>query len=174
MKKLIVIDFQNDFISGSLGTKEAQAIIPLVVEKVKKSLENNIFIYFTLDTHKDDYLQTLEGKNLPVLHCIKNTHGHELCDELKNLLSSYTENEHYAIIEKEYFSSIDLLTKIDTDHIELIGICTDICVVSNALLLKAHFPNILIEVDSKCCAGVTVEKHEAALEILKSCQITVL
>ncbi len=173
-KSLIVIDFQNDFVDGSLGTKEAQKIIPLVAKKVKNALENNVFVYFTLDTHKEGYLDTLEGKNLPVVHCMKGTHGHELNTEISSLLENYVENKDYKILEKEYFSSTALLENIKDEEVEMIGICTDICVVSNALLLKAHFPNMSITVDSSCCAGVTPQKHEAALEVLKSCQLSVV
>ncbi len=173
-KTLILIDFQNDFIDGSLGTKEAQEIIPLVAQKVKQSLEDNIFIYFTLDSHNNNYLETLEGKNLPIEHCLRNTQGHKLHKDISSLLEGYTENKDYAFIEKDYFSCIELVSKIKSEEVEIIGICTDICVVSNALLLKAHFPEMKIVVDSSCCAGVTVEMHLAALRVLKSCQITVI
>ncbi len=172
-KALMLIDFQNDFVDGSLGTKEAQNIIPLVAQKVKSYLDKGVFIYFTFDTHYDDYLSTLEGKKLPIPHCIKNTHGHKLHNDIATLLTDYEENKDYAFIEKNHFSCLALIEKVNLDELEIIGICTDICVVSNALLLKAHFPEMSISVDSACCAGVTVEKHLAALEVLKSCHITV-
>ena len=173
---LIVIDMQNDFIDGSLGTNEAEAIVPAVVEKMKGYEKEDIIA--TMDTHFDDYMDTQEGKNLPVIHCIKGTIGWELREEIRHLV------DEKNIYEKPTFGSTVLADKIkyiyDNElakgselEIELVGLCTDICVVSNALLLKASMPEVKISVDSDCCAGVTPGKHEAALETMRSCQIEV-
>lgn len=171
-KILIIVDMQKDFVDGSLGTKEAQAIVPAVKNKIE-SFDGEII--FTKDTHTEDYLQTQEGKKLPVPHCIKGTSGHEIIEELQ----PYTKKA-LAIFEKETFGSRKLVRFLKELHkekeiesIELIGLCTDICVVSNALLIKAFLPEVPIAVDSSCCAGVTPEKHESALETMKSCQIEV-
>ncbi|MQW23226.1 MULTISPECIES: cysteine hydrolase family protein [unclassified Lactococcus] len=168
MKKiLLVIDFQNDFIDGSLGTKEAQAIIGNVVKKIESYEEKNRFA--TQDTHFEDYLSTQEGKNLPVLHCQKGTFGWEIRKEAQLGFAK--------IFEKNSFGSIELAQFVkaqDVDEVELIGICTDICVVSNALLIKAFAPEVKIKVDVSCCAGVTPESHLAAIETMKSCQIEMI
>ena len=172
MKKvLIVVDMQNDFVSGSLGTGEAQAILGAVREKLA-SHEGPVI--FTQDTHTPEYLTTQEGRRLPVEHCIRGTWGWALVDELK----PFAEAPNARVIEKPTFGSVklaELLTKEagDIEQIELIGLCTDICVVSNALLIKAALPEMPIAVDSACCAGVTPEKHAAALETMRSCQIDV-
>ena len=170
MKKiLIVVDMQNDFIDGALGTKEAAAIVPAVIEKIKSYPKENVFA--TRDTHPADYLATQEGRYLPVPHCIKGTDGWEIRKEISELLLPG------HIIDKPTFGSVKLaeemrlLAENGPIEIELIGLCTDICVVSNALLLKAYLPEVKISVDPKCCAGVTPEKHEAALETMRSCQI---
>lgn len=172
-KILIVVDMQNDFVTGSLGTKEAQDIIPAVVKKVK---EFDGKIIFTKDTHKKNYLETQEGKNLPVEHCIKGTPGHDIIEELK-----LSKEKAYAIFEKETFGSRKLAKflrslnkKKPIDSIELIGLCTDICVVSNAMMIKGFLPEVPIIVDSSCCAGVTPESHGHALKVMKSCQIQVV
>ncbi len=174
MKKLlIVVDMQKDFVDGALGTKEAVAILPRVAERIK-AFDGDIIV--TYDTHYENYLSTNEGKNLPVEHCIKNTDGHKLDKTVKAAL----EGKKYTEIEKITFGSVRLpeivAEKYGDDKLEitLIGLCTDICVVSNALLLKAHFPEADIFVDGSCCAGVTVEKHLAALETMRSCQINVV
>ena len=172
-KILIVVDMQNDFIDGALGTKEAVAIVDNVVKKIN-DFEGEIFV--TLDTHFDNYMETSEGKNLPVPHCIKGTNGWQLNSKVNEAL----EKKSYTIVEKLTFGSVDLPSLIankfglDDLDIELIGLCTDICVVSNALLLKANFTEANMTVDASCCAGVTVEKHQAALETMKSCQIKVI
>ena len=174
MKKvLVVVDIQNDFVDGSLGSEQAADIILAAVKKIK---EFNGDVFVTLDTHFDDYLETAEGKKLPVKHCIKNTHGWKLNTQIESVLSERL----CTYIEKHTFGSVDLPKLIassageDKLSIELIGLCTDICVVSNALLLKANFPEAAISVDSRCCAGVTNEKHEAALETMRSCQIDII
>ncbi len=168
MKFLIVVDMQNDFISGSLGSKLAEAIVPNVVEKVKTY---NGTVIFTRDTHFADYLSTQEGSKLPVKHCIKDTVGWEICDELKPYINK--------VVDKITFGSIDLPDVIkeygeEIEEIELCGLCTDICVISNAMILKAALPETKIVIDSKCCAGVTTESHNTALEAMKAVQIDVL
>lgn len=171
-KILIVVDMQKDFVDGSLGTPEAQAIIPNAVEKIRNF---NGTIYVTYDTHGEDYMETAEGKQLPVPHCTEGTDGWELNCEIAKAL----ECKEYITIKKPTFGSVDLPEIIADNHnienmeIELIGLCTDICVISNALLLKANFPEITISVDKNCCAGVTPEKHNAALDVLESCQVLV-
>ena len=170
-KLLIVIDMQNDFIDGSLGTKEAEAIVPSVVQKITSYDPADVF--FTRDTHQVNYLQTQEGKNLPVEHCIEGTKGWELNDEIEAV------RRGSVIINKPTFGStvlVDTIREIASKEeieIEMVGLCTDICVVSNALLLKAAMPEISITVDPSCCAGVTPEKHDAALVTMGSCQIYV-
>ena len=167
-KVLIVVDMQNDFVTGSLGTKEAEAIVEKVVEKVKKCREDGVEILFTKDTHTEQYLETQEGKNLPVVHCVKGTEGWEIIDGLKPCVEKVYDNPT--------FGSVQLAHEIAAggyEEIELVGLCTDICVVSNALLLKAALPEAKIMVDGACCAGVTPESHEAALMTMKMCQIEV-
>ncbi len=169
MKVLVVVDMQKDFIDGSLGTQEALNIVPLVINKIKEYEKNNDLIIYTKDTHDEDYLKTLEGKKLPVVHCLKGTSGHEIPTEILR--------NNKVIIEKPTFGSIDLieyLKGLDFESIELIGLCTDICVVSNALMIKAHFYEKEVIVDSTCCAGVTVKTHEDALNTMRMCQIKVL
>lgn len=179
MKKiLVVVDMQNDFIDGSLGTKEAVAIIPAVMEKIK-SYEPDC-IYATRDTHENNYLETQEGRNLPVVHCVKGTEGWEIRDEIAAAMP------RAVCVDKPSFGSpalAHMLTNVfrkecESDpeklEIELVGLCTDICVVSNALLLKAALPEVKISVDASCCAGVTPESHAAALVTMQMCQIQVL
>ena len=167
MKYLIVVDMQNDFISGSLGSDMAKAIVENVVDKVK-SFDGEII--FTRDTHADCYLDTMEGKNLPVVHCVKDTDGWQICPELL----PYAEN----VIDKVTFGSVDLPHIIaksgDVESIELCGLCTDICVISNAMILKASFPEVKISVDSSCCAGVTQESHNNAVLAMKMTQIEII
>ena len=175
MKKLlVVVDMQNDFVTGSLGTKEAVAIVPAVVEKVKGYMadnENDCTVIFTKDTHGEDYMSTQEGKNLPVMHCIKGTEGFEIVPELKEYAANST------IIEKPTFGSMQLagiIAKNTYDEIEFVGLCTDICVISNVMLAKAADINARVYVDSAACAGVTPQSHNNALEAMKMCQVTVL
>ena len=167
MKYLIVVDMQNDFTTGSLGSAHAAAIIPNVIEKVKAFPGN---VIFTRDTHGDDYLQTQEGKKLPVVHCIKGSAGWQICDELMPFVEQ--------VVDKVTFGSVTLphiLSKQGEpiEEIELCGLCTDICVISNAMILKAAFPEVKITVDASCCAGVTTESHNTALNAMKSVQIEV-
>ena len=167
-KILIVVDMQNDFVTGSLGTPESQAIVPRVAEKVKKCRDDGYNIFFTQDTHFDYYLDTLEGKYLPIKHCIAGTSGWDIIPEI----AEFTDGTR--IVEKETFGFDDWDVYFNYDHqFELIGLCTDICVVSNALILRAQFPNSEIIIHADCCAGTTPEKHAAALEVMKSCQIQV-
>lgn len=170
---LVVVDIQNDFVNGALGTKEAEGIIAPACEKIK-SFDGEIFV--TYDTHFADYLTTAEGKKLPVEHCIKGTDGWRLNPEIEKAL----EGKSYTEIEKLTFGSTKLPELIkeaageEDFDITLIGLCTDICVVSNALILKANFYDKKIIVDSTCCAGVTVDSHNAALTTMQMCQIEVV
>ena len=168
MKYLIVVDMQVDFITGSLGSDLATAIVPNVVEKVK-NFDGKVI--FTRDTHFEDYMNTQEGKNLPVPHCIKDSDGWQICDELK----PYAE----TVVDKLTFGSIELPKLLESfgepiERIELCGLCTDICVISNAMVLKAAFPEVPITVDSFCSAGVTVESHNTALNVMKAVQIEII
>jgi len=171
---LIVVDMQNDFVDGSLGSDEAVSILNNAVEKIA-NFDGKIFA--TLDTHDENYLNTLEGQNLPVEHCIKGTYGWKLNKQIFNALS----NKDYILVEKPTFGSMDLINHIsnildiETDiSIELIGLCTDICVISNALLLKANFYETPIYVDASACAGTTHKSHQDALNSMKSCQINII
>ena len=189
---LVVVDMQNDFITGSLGTAEAVAIVPKVAEKVKGFKGT---VIFTRDTHGENYMQTQEGRHLPVPHCIIGTPGWDIAPELGQLIFSYTKRHpedraDAMVVEKPTFGSVDLpeiligkgaalYTGADSRLdgagvvIHLMGLCTDICVISNALLLKAHFPEASIILHKSCCAGVTRETHEAALAAMKMCQIEI-
>lgn len=161
---------QVDFVTGALGTPEARAIVPKVVEKVRAALDEGTDVVFTQDTHGADYLSTQEGRNLPVPHCIKGTEGWAVIPELQG----YTKGR--MVVEKPTFGSVALshaAAAVEYDQVELIGLCTDICVISNAMLLKASLPEALISVDSACCAGVTPASHLNALEAMKMCQIAV-
>lgn len=176
MKILVVIDMQNDFIDGALGTKEAQAIVPKVAEKIK-NFDGKVF--YTRDTHDEKYLETQEGKNLLVKHCIRGTDGWKLTPEIDVLCEG-------DILNKSSFESIELGFKLNdyrsnlrviknerVESITLIGVCTDICVISNAMILKAFFPDKPIIVDAACCAGSTPEGHKNALAVMKTCQIQI-
>ena len=164
-KTLIVVDMQNDFIDLALGTKEAVAIVPAVKKKIEEYKNAGNEIIFTRDTHRENYLETPEGKKLPVPHCIKGTKGWEIADGL------YVEGS--KIIDKPNFGWPHWKEE-NLEAVELIGLCTDICVVSNALIIKASFPDAAVSVDSSCCAGVTPESHEAALKTMAMCQIDIL
>ena len=171
MKYLIVVDMQNDFVDGALGTKEAVAIVPHVVEKIK-SFDGKVL--YTRDTHFENYLETQEGKKLPVKHCIKGTEGFELVPSIRELCDSEP-------IDKPVFGSVQLGVLLQQeqekeviDSITLVGLCTDICVISNAFVIKSFLPEVPIIVDASCCAGVSVESHLRALESMKTCQIQVV
>jgi nicotinamidase-related amidase len=170
MKKLlVVVDMQNDFISGSLGTKEAEAIVSNVKRKIEEYEAAGDEIVFTLDTHEDNYLETQEGKNLPVKHCIRGTDGWEIDDRLKEFQGKR--------FEKVTFGSMTLgeyAAEKEFESIELAGLCTDICVISNAMIIKAAVPETPVIVDASCCAGVSPESHENALNAMKVCQIKVI
>lgn len=171
MKLLVVIDMQNDFVTGSLKNDEAVKIIPAIINKLNSVDENETVVVFTKDTHTSNYLNTQEGRNLPFVHCVKDTTGWDIIPELK----AYEENKR--IFEKPGFGSeelADYAKDAQFSEIELIGVCTDICVISNAMLLKAALPEAEITVDSACCAGVTVESHNNALSAMKMCQIKII
>lgn len=180
-KALVIVDMQVDFVTGSLASKESQAIVPAVTAHIKKFKEKNPngMLLFTLDTHDENYLMTQEGKNLPVKHCIKGTEGWKLIPELNKYSltgNTSTESVDGYLYEKPAFGSIELTGDIASmqNHllsVELIGVCTDICVISNALLIKANCPELPISINADCCAGTTPERHRAAIEAMKSCQI---
>ncbi|HBR05411.1 MAG TPA: amidase [Lachnospiraceae bacterium] len=171
MKVLLVIDMQNDFIDGALGTKEAVAIVPNVIKKIK---EFDGVVYATRDTHEENYLDTQEGKNLPVKHCVRGSEGWQIQKDIQALLKTEP-------IDKPTFGSTklgELLVKENEkekiESITLVGLCTDICVISNAMIAKANLPEVPIYVDAACCAGVTPESHKRALAAMGPCQIHVL
>lgn len=172
MKVLVVVDMQKDFIDGALGTPEAVEIVPRVIQKIR---EFDGLVIATRDTHEEDYLDTQEGKKLPVRHCIRGTDGWEIHPEIQKLLPEDP-------IDKPTFGSVELgqMLKARQDSgetvesITLVGLCTDICVISNALLLKAYLPETRVFVDASCCAGVTKESHEQALNAMKMCQVEIV
>lgn len=175
MKKvLIVVDMQKDFVKGSLGTAEAQSIVPGVISKIRN---HEGILLFTRDTHQEDYLSTQEGQNLPVEHCIKDSEGWEIIDEIKEI----SPEGETLVFDKDTFGSSDLIRylvelnqKEGIEQIELIGLCTDICVISNSLSIKTYLPEVPIIVDAACCAGVTEESHENALKAMEICQVKVV
>ncbi len=171
---LLVIDMQKDFINGSLGSREAQAIIPQVVHRIRASLAEGRQLLFTQDTHYEDYLTTSEGRHLPVPHCQENTEGWRLHEAI----APYAEDT----LKKPGFGSTELVTILGKNaenkganlDISMVGLCTDICVVCNALLLRCHFPEAVLRVYADCCAGITPDSHDAALKVLKACQIEII
>lgn len=170
MKVLVVVDMQNDFIDGALRTSEAVGIVDKVKAKIKRHLEEGGKVYYTQDTHSPNYLQTAEGQHLPVKHCVEGTEGWEIAPGIYH--------EPCQVIRKGTFGSLELTEEIahlpqPLESIELVGLCTDICVISNALILKASLPEIPIIVDAACCAGVTPESHRNALDAMKMCQVEV-
>ena len=178
MKVLVVIDMQHDFVDGILGTAEARAIVPAVARKVAKytTMEEGVILY-TRDTHFDNYMETMEGKFLPVPHCIVNTEGWQIVPEVRaadsEVIDKYTFG-CYNLGERVWEACGRKYNKFDIESIELCGVCTSICVISNALILKSVFTDIPLIVDSKCCACVSKESHEAALTAMKMCQIEVM
>lgn len=191
MKVLIVVDMQKDFVDGSLGTPEAQAIVPLVAETIKQMADPNTVCIFTKDTHEHFYLNTLEGKNLPVEHCIAGTAGHSIVDEVFEAYCCKDFKDPWEVyplattnplrIEKPSFGSVELQNILATmndnepiEEITLMGLCTGICVLSNAILCKATLPEVLVNVVADCCACVTPASHKTALEAMKLCQINII
>lgn len=173
MKYLVVVDMQNDFVTGSLGNPDAEKIIPKIVEKIN-SFDGKVV--FTRDTHEENYLSTQEGRKLPVRHCIRDTEGWQLVPELEEIRLS----KGFPAFDKPTFGNVKLeefLSSAEGDdkpeEIELCGVCTDICVISNALLLKTFLPETPISLDASCCAGTTRENHENALKAMKLCQIEI-
>lgn len=186
MKVMIIVDMQNDFICGSLGTERAQEIVPVVVEKINNYPDkSNTLVLFTKDTHYKNYLETLEGKKLPIEHCIENTPGWSINREVKDVVRrnrflscSKGDIINGRIYKNTFGSSVlsDFLRKNSDiiEEVEFMGLTTDICLVTNVLMAREALPNTRIVVDSKCCAGTTVDKHLAALDVMKSCQIDVI
>lgn len=187
MKVLIIVDMQNDFIDGSLGSPEAQAIVPNVIAKIRDSEGEDTLVILTKDTHYEDYLQTQEGQKLPVPHCIYMTPGWSINKEVAaavdygHIMTYHSDTIIKSRILKNTFGSITLGNLLkgfaetgDIDSVELVGLCTDICVISNALLVKAFLPEVPITVDASCCAGVTPESHKNALASMKTCQINII
>ena len=173
---LVIVDMQNDFINGSLGTKEAESIVKRVADKIR--LWDGDIVY-TKDTHGEDYLDTSEGKKLPVRHCIDGTLGHELHPDIDAARAERADKGAYSstVIKKRSFGSLELarmVTEGNYDHIEFAGLCTDICVISNVMIVKAAVPEAEIVVDASCCAGVTPKSHRNALSSMKSCQIDII
>ncbi len=169
MKVLVVVDMQYDFISGALGTAEAEAIVPAVQEKIRTAREAGTRIVFTRDTHTEDYLNTQEGKNLPVPHCIMGTNGWQIDARLNA--------DGCPVFDKPSFGSTELIRFLTMlpglESVEFVGLCTDICVITNVLMLKGALPELPVSVDSACCAGVTPQSHENALAAMKMCQIEI-
>lgn len=186
MKVLVLVDLQNDFIDGSLGTEEAKAIVPRVVEKINNYPDKgNTLVLFTKDTHNSDYMDTLEGYYLPIPHCIENTPGWSINKDISNAVKqhnflSYSSDKIInSRIYKNTFGAEDLRVflekfRYNIEQIEFCGLCTDICVISNVLMARRVLPNTEIIVDANCCAGVTPEKHQAALEVMRSCQVQII
>lgn len=170
MKLLIVVDMQKDFIDGALGTAEAVKIVPAVQAEIEAARRSGTQVVFTRDTHFDNYMQTQEGKNLPVPHCIKGTEGWHIDSALDTADSVIFDKSGFGSVELvEYVSSLNNL-----EEAELIGLCTDICVITNAMMLKGALPELPLVVNSSCCAGVTPESHQNALDAMKLCQIRVI
>ena len=197
MKKvLVIVDMQNDFVDGTLGTPEAQAIVPKVADYIRAHADKDTVLIFTKDTHDIDYMFTQEGKNLPVAHCIKDTHGWELAPAIQEALydvrNQYHSFDSYFpyitdhIVCKPSFGSLDLVNLLyvldddtgmqpgDVAEITLMGLCTDICLLANSVLCKTTMPEVPVRVVAECCAGVTPESHERALEAMKMLQIEII
>lgn len=178
MEYLVVVDMQNDFVSGALGTAEARAIVPFVVGRVVDGLNRGEEVLFTRDTHEANYLDTQEGKKLPVAHCIRGTEGWEVIEQLREYAAHPIDkptfgSQHLGALLKARDEDLKKQGQPGVEKVTFIGLCTDICVISNAMLIKAFLPEAEIAVDAKCCAGVTPESHQNALEAMKVCQITV-
>lgn len=196
IKVVVVVDMQKDFIDGALGTPEAQAIVPLVAETIHQFADPHTAIIFTKDTHQDNYMNTLEGKNLPVPHCIEGTAGAGIVDEVFEAWLCHAQGENHYMsgydayplydenpirIKKPTFGSVelqnilyDMSDRYEIEEITLMGVCTGICVLSNAILCKATLPEVPVNVVADCCACVTPESHKTALEAMKLCQINII
>ena len=186
MRVLVVVDAQKDFVTGALGSVSAQSIIPHIRERIKSYADGNTLILFTKDTHDENYLKTLEGYNLPTPHCVRGTPGWSLVKDISSLADGYSnflifsdEEVVRSRVLKNTFGSVKLMEilkqyEYEIEDITFMGFCTDVCVVSNVLMARAYLPNTRIIVDSSCCAGTTLDKHLAALEVMKSCQIDVI
>lgn len=183
MRVLVIVDAQNDFIDGTLGTKEAKDVVPKIVDKISKFTANTL-VLLTKDTHFYNYLETQEGKNLPVKHCMYTSNGWSINDEISNAVKkggfyhwSSAEIINGRILKKTFGSPelIDVLNCVNKiDEINVMGFCTDVCVISSVLMLKTFFPEVKINVYKECCAGTTPENHEAAIQVMKSCQINII
>ena len=186
MRVLVVVDVQKDFVDGALGSIAAQSIILHMRERIKEYADGETLILFTKDTHEENYLETFEGVRLPVEHCVRGTPGWSLVKDISTLADGYSnflifsdEEVIHSRILKDTFGStklVEILKQYEKEitDITFMGFCTDICVISNALMARAYLPNTRIIVDASCCAGTTLEKHLAALEVMKSCQIDVI
>lgn len=173
MKTLVVVDMQNDFIYGSLGSPFTQSVVSAVAAKVEAAAKKSERIIFTRDTHFEDYLKTPEGVKLPVEHCIQNTFGWSIIPELQNIVQNYP----CIYINKPIFGSVDLMdyfSDSEEQEIEFCGVCTDICVVSNVLMAKSFYPNAKISVDPNACAGTSINNHLSAIDVMRSCQIDII
>lgn len=178
MEYLVVVDMQNDFVSGALGTTEARNIVPDVVGRVVDGINRGEEVLFTRDTHGPDYLDTQEGSKLPVPHCVRGTEGWEIIEQLREYAAHPIDkptfgSQYLGALLKSRDEDLKKRGKPGVEKVTLVGLCTDICVISNALLIKAFLPEAEVVVDAKCCAGVTPESHKNALEAMKMCQITV-
>ena len=176
MKIVVVVDVQQDFVYGALGSAEAQAAMKNIIDRLMQVRKED-FVIFTRDTHSEHYLDTQEGKNLPVVHCVYRTPGWQIADNIDDIVLS----EQVQYVNKPIFGSYELIADIedirnafDVDEVELFGFCTDICVISNALMIKSAFPEMKVKVNAACSAGVTPAKHDAALEVMRSCQIEII
>ncbi len=171
-KALVVIDMQNDFITGVLGNEECRAVVLPVVRRVQKAAEDGTDLIFSQDTHQSNYLSTQEGRKLPVSHCIQDTEGWRIIPELADVAA-----QKGVVFTKETFGSramAEYIRELNYDAVELVGVCTDICVISNAMTIKAFAPETEVSVNGSCCAGVTVQSHRTALDAMRACQIEIL
>ena len=179
-KILVVVDMQNDFVSGALGNEMTQAVVPKIVKKLTGHSNKYDVIYFTRDSHFENYSETLEGKKLPIPHCIKDTAGRNIVKEIWDVIKELRKSKKFVrIVDKHTFASKELIDYLsatcrENDEIEFCGVCTDICVVSNAIALRAELPNNVIKVDARCCAGTTMKSHNAALRVMNNCQIDIV
>ena len=178
-KILVIVDMQNDFVTGCLGNDMTKAVLPKIVNKLKEHYQEYDAIYMTRDIHFDNYMETLEGKKLPVPHCLKDGNGKNISKELWDVVKELRDKRRFIkVVDKHTFASKELVDYLSVtcgvnDEIELCGVCTDICVVSNAICLRAELPNTVIKVVGNCCAGTTLDNHNSALATMASCQIDI-